>query len=118
MRQLGGSFGISVIDTYAARRTALHRIDLISHITAANPLFVDRINNYTAYFQHKGIGLLDARQNAMKVMDIVVVKQSTLLGYSDSYFLIGLLFAITLPLLLFVVNKPKTPAPKMILSDH
>ncbi|MDB4902356.1 MAG: family efflux transporter permease subunit [Mucilaginibacter sp.] len=118
MRQLGGSFGISIINTYAARRIASHRIDLISHITAANPLSVDRINNYTAYFQHKGINVEDARLSAMKIMDVAVVKQSTLLSYTDSYFLIGLLFAITLPLLLFVVNRPKTAAPKMILSDH
>ncbi|HZY37155.1 MAG TPA: DHA2 family efflux MFS transporter permease subunit [Mucilaginibacter sp.] len=118
MRQLGGSFGISIINTYAARRVASHRLDLISHITAANPLVVDRINNYTAYFQHKGINLLDARQNAMKLMEVAVVRQSTLLSYTDSYFLIGLLFAITLPLLLFVVNRPKTKAGEIILTDH
>ncbi|HEY2583765.1 MAG TPA: DHA2 family efflux MFS transporter permease subunit [Mucilaginibacter sp.] len=122
MRQLGGSFGISIINTYAARRIASHRIDLISRITAANPLSVDRINSYTAYFQHKGVSFLDARQSAMKVMDLDVVKQSSLLSYTDSYFLIGMLFAITLPLLLFVVGRSKNAAantaPKMILSDH
>jgi hypothetical protein len=32
--------------------------------------------------------------------------------------LIGLLFAVALPLLLFVVKAPKNTAPKMILTDH
>jgi len=119
MRQLGGSFGISIINTYAARRIASHRTDLISHITSANPLAVDRINSYTAYFQHKGVNLIDAKQKAMGLMDLAVVKQSALLSYTDAYFLIGLLFAVTLPLLLFVVGGPKAAAPaKMILSDH
>jgi len=118
MRQLGGSFGISIINTYAARRTASHRTDLISHITNSNPLSVERINSYTAYFQHKGSNLIEAKQKAMALIDMAVVKQSTLLSYSDAYFLIGLLFAITLPLLLFVVGGPKNTAPKMAISDH
>jgi len=118
MRQLGGSFGISAINTYAARRAASHRVDLISHITSANPLTVDRINSYTAYFQHKGSNWIDAHQKAMGLIDLNVVKQSALLSYTDSYFLIGLLFALALPLLLFVVGGPKTVAPKMVLSDH
>ena len=118
MRQLGGSFGISIINTYSARRIASHRTDLITHITSANPLTVDRINSYTAYFQHKGFNLFDAKLKAMEVIDQVVVKQSTLLSYKDAYFLIGLLFAITLPLLLFVVGGPKIAAPKVAIADH
>lgn len=118
MRQLGGSFGISVINTYSARRVASHRMDLISHINLTNPLVTDRINSYTSYFQAKGIGLQDAHQKALGVLENVVVKQSNLLSYVDSYFLIGSLFAITLPLLLFVVKRSKTAGPAVIISDH
>ncbi len=118
MRQLGGSFGISAVNTYAARRIASHRIDLISHITAGNPLAVSRISSYTAYFQHKGINLADTKLKAMDLVELAVVKQSTLLSYTDAYFLIGMLFATTLPLLLFVAGGPKVVAPKMVLSDH
>ena len=118
MRQLGGAFGISAVNTYAARRLAVHRTDLLENITATNPEAVNRLNSYTSYFQQKGIGLADAHQKGMEVIDRVVVKQSTLLSYADSYFMIGLLFALALPLLLFVVKAPKSTAPKMILSDH
>jgi DHA2 family multidrug resistance protein len=118
MRQLGGAFGISAINTYAARRIASHRTDLLANITTTNPQAVERLNSYTAYFQHKGIGLADAKLKGMQVIDLAVVKQSTLLSYLDSYYLIGLLFAIALPLLLFVVKAPKSTAPKMILTDH
>jgi DHA2 family multidrug resistance protein len=118
MRQLGGSFGISIINTYTARRIASHRTDLISHITNSNPLAIDRINSVTAYFQHKGASLIDARQKAMGIIDLSVVKQSALLSYTDAYFLIGLLFAVTLPLLLFVAGGPKKNIPKVAISDH
>ncbi|TSJ44035.1 DHA2 family efflux MFS transporter permease subunit [Mucilaginibacter corticis] len=117
MRQLGGSFGISAITTYSTRRTASHRVDLISNITAGNPQVTERVNRFTSYFQHKGIGLLDAHQKAIKMVDVTVVKQSTLLSYIDSYMLIGLLFALALPLLLLVMKRKAGP-PKLVLNDH
>ncbi|NCD70108.1 DHA2 family efflux MFS transporter permease subunit [Mucilaginibacter agri] len=118
MRQLGGSFGISIINTYSARRVASHRVDLIGNVTTDNPTNIDRINSYTHYFQQKGLGLLDAKIRALKVIDLSIVKQSTLMSYIDSYFLIGLLFALALPLLLFVMKRAKKLPAGVVVSDH
>lgn len=93
MRQLGGSFGISIINTYVARRVASHRVDLISHITPYNPVSVERIKTYTGLFQQKGFGVLEAKQKAMGLIEKLVVQQSSFLSYLDGYFLIGLFFA-------------------------
>jgi DHA2 family multidrug resistance protein len=117
MRQLGGSFGISIINTYSARRVASHRVDLITHITDGNAETTQRISGYTNYFHNKGIGWFDARHMAMKLIDMSVVKQSTLLSYLDSYLLIGSLFALALPLLLLVIKRNKQ-LPNVIVSDH
>lgn len=118
MRQLGGSFGISIINTYYARRIAVHRTDLISNITPGNLFVTDRINGYTKYFQTKGITLLDAKVKAMEMIDVTVVKQSSMLSYLDAFLLIGCLFAVTLPLLLFVMKRSGKPATNVIISDH
>lgn len=118
MRQLGGSFGISIVNTYTARRFALHRTDLISNVTATNPETVGRLNGYTRYFQSKGISLLEAKHKAMGLIDLSVVKQSTLLSYLDAFLLIGLLFALALPLLIFVAKKSADKKPAVIVSDH
>lgn len=118
MRQLGGSFGISIVNTYAARRTAMHRTDMLAGITEVNPLVHERIVRFTSYFQDKGKTLLDAKRMAVKAIDIAVVKQSTLLSYLDTYLLIGILFAVTLPLLLFVVKRSKGKRANVIASDH
>lgn len=117
MRQLGGSFGISIVNTYTARRYASHRVDLITHVTATNPATTSRLAGYTSYFQQKGISLLDAKQKAMALIDLSVVKQSSLMSYLDAFLLIGLLFAGTLPLLLFVIKSQKK-GPAIIVSDH
>ena len=118
MRQLGGSFGISIITTYSTRRIASHRVDIISHITATNPIVAGRVNTFTGYFQQRGSDFADAHLKAMKLLDLSVVKQSTLLSYMDSYLLIGLLFALALPLLLLVMKKRQQAQANIIISDH
>jgi len=118
MRQLGGSFGISIINTYVARRIASHRMDLITHITPDNPAFITRINGYAASFIQKGFGLLDAKQKAMLLVEKVVVQQSSFSSYLDGFFLIGLFFAIVLPLLLFVAKRDKKKPLVIPSSDH
>lgn len=118
MRQLGGSFGISVVNTYVARRIASHRIDLISHINPYNPAAVDRINSYTHVLQQKGFSFLDARQRAYQLIENLVVKQSSFSSYLDAYFLVGLFFAIVLPLLLIVAKRDKKRPIMIPSSDH
>ena len=118
MRQLGGSFGISVLNTYVARCLASHRTDLITHITNDNPLFIDRMQKYTAMFQQKGFSILDAKKQAMQLMEKVVVKQSAFASYLDGYFLIGSFFVVVLPLLLFVIKRPPKKPLVIPSSDH
>lgn len=118
MRQLGGSFGISIINTYVARRTASHRIDLITHITATDYQTTDRLRSYLIYFQSKGYGYFDAKMKSFKLIDQVVVRQSFLLSYADSFFLLGLIFAAALPLLFLVINQANRKGGPVIISDH
>jgi len=119
MRQLGGAFGISIINTYSAHRVAVHRVDLITNITTTNTQAVNRLNSLIAYFQHKGANVIDAKMKGMALIEQTVAKQSAMLSYVDAFSLIGLLFAITLPLLLLVVKAPKNAAvAKMVVSDH
>jgi len=118
MRQLGGSFGISIINTYAAHRIAAHRLDLVSNITLTNTIAVDRLNQYTAYFQRMGFNPFDAHDRAIKLMDLTVVKQSTMLSYLDAYLFIGLLFILALPLLFFVIKRPDKQQATVVIADH
>jgi DHA2 family multidrug resistance protein len=117
MRQLGGSFGISLVNTFLAHRNALHRSDLVSNITADNPFVVDRLSKYTKYFISRGSTIFDAHNKSLALLDTGVIRQTTLLSFSDAYLLIGMIFIIAIPLLLFTQrNKGKKTA--VILSDH
>jgi DHA2 family multidrug resistance protein len=117
MRQLGGSFGIALTNTYLTDRNAIHRTDLVSNITSYNPLLQERLSSYTHYFLGKGVGLPEAQAQAIKLIDSNVTRQSNLLSFGDAYLLIGLVFLLVLPLLLIATRK-KGSRPALILSDH
>ena len=117
MRQIGGSFGLALVNTYLHIRSAQHRSDIVSHITADNPLAVERLSGYTHYFISRGSTQAHAYQQALQLMENIVVKQSTQLSYSDAYFIVGLIFLCTLPMLFIAVRK-KTQKLQVILTDH
>ncbi len=119
MRQLGGAFGISAVDTYYARRIAVHRTDLLTNVTSTNFQLVNRLNSLCIYFQHKGINPIEARLKGIGVIEQTVVRQSSMQSYIDCFYFVGALFVVTLPLLFFIKRAPKNAAAsKMIISDH
>jgi DHA2 family multidrug resistance protein len=118
MRQLGGSSGIALVNTYVANRNATHRTDIVSHITAANPLAVQRLANYTGYFMHSGATPAAAKEKALQLLDNIVTRQCGVLSYTDAYLLVGIIFLGALPLLLLSKRKKKTAEPQAILAGH
>jgi DHA2 family multidrug resistance protein len=117
MRQLGGSFGLALVNTYLHIRTSEHRSDIVSHITADNSFAIERLSNYTDYFMSKGFTQPRAHQQAIQAMENVVFRQSSQLSYSDTYLVVGLIFLCSLPMLLFAAMK-KGEKMKVILTDH
>lgn len=118
MRQLGGSFGLAMVNTYLTNRNAVHRTDLVSNFTGDNPEAVKRISDYTGYFMQHGFGLLEAKQKALKVVDAVITKQSNLMSYDDAYLMVGIVFLFALPLLLLARKRKAGMQVKVVLSDH
>ncbi|MBV8252115.1 MAG: DHA2 family efflux MFS transporter permease subunit [Chitinophaga sp.] len=118
MRQLGGSFGIAMVNTYTARRAAAHRSDLVSYLNPDNPEVAGRLHQYTQYFQQHGAAVDHARQQAIGLMEYGVSRQSNLLSYLDAYAMIGFLFLICLPLLLMVRRKSSATLAMQQIQDH
>jgi DHA2 family multidrug resistance protein len=116
MRQLGGSFGLAIVNTYLTQRNAVHRSDLVANITTDNPIAMKRLSDYTNFFISKGSGFLDAKARALRLLDLNVTKQSSLMSFDDAFLLIGMVFLISLPILLFASRKKGKV--QVVLSDH
>jgi DHA2 family multidrug resistance protein len=117
MRQLGGSFGIAMVNTYLVNRNAVHRTDLVTHLNIDNPQVTARLSGYTRYFLSKGATPPDAHHKALKLLDSNVIRQTTLLSFNDAYLLVGIIFLLVLPLLLLASGK-RNKAVKVMMMDH
>lgn len=117
MRQLGGSFGIAMVNTYLTRRNAVHRTDLVAHVTYGDPVLTARLDSYTRYFEDKGAVLADAQHQALGLVENAVTRQSNVLSFGDAYLLLGTCFLVCLPLLLLTRRK-KGAKPQVALADH
>ena len=102
MRQLGGSFGIALITTYLSRRIQVHRANLVSYLDPSDPDVAARINGLKMKFMASGKTPDQALSMAYQSMEGMVMKQASVLSYMDSFLILGVLFLICIPFVLFV----------------
>ena len=100
MRQLGGSFGIAIINNYLAHRVATHRSDLVSNIYDGSAQFNERFNQIYQGLQSKLPVLADLKQQTLQIIDLSVMRQSFLLSYLDAFLYATLFILFAFPLLL------------------
>lgn len=99
MRNLGGSFGISVIVTMLSRNTQTSHSDLASHITAFNLPSID-LAATTARLSEYGSAALYA-------IDAEINRQALMIAYIDNfYFMSFLIFSFAMLSLLLKPMKP------------
>jgi len=119
MRQMGGSFGIALINTYVAHREAFNRTILITHVGATDPGTQSWLQNATNRFMASGATMWEASRQALAGLENTIVRQTFLLSYMDAFLLLFLLHAICIPLVFTTIHKKKAGAgPPPMVSDH
>ncbi len=101
MRQLGGSFGIAIINTYVAHRYALHRNDLISYIYNGSPLFGERNAAIIHNLQSHLAVTANAQLQSYHLLNLMIMKQSYLLTYLDAFLFSAMFVVFAFPLIFF-----------------
>ncbi len=120
MRQMGGSFGIALINTYIAKRAGANRTALISHITSTDPATHQRMQLAIGNFMAHGATYLRAVQQAIGALENTVVRQTFLLSYMDAFLLLAIMNAACIPLVIMTIKKKGAakPVSKVVISDH
>jgi DHA2 family multidrug resistance protein len=108
IRQLGGSFGIAAATTYMSVRSVFHYSNLSEHISVYNQTTYDRLNSYTGLLMSKGNDLLSSQLSAVAAIKGSIYKQAMVLTYNDVFIIVGVFFAICIPLLLLFRIKGKS----------
>ena len=105
MRQLGGSFGIAIINNYIAHRAAIHRTDLISNIYSGGQQFTERYNQIFQGLQSKLPVAANLQQQTYRVIELSVMKQTYMLSYLDAFLYATLFILIAFPLIFFTRHR-------------
>ena len=101
-RNLGGSVGISLIESMLARRAQLHQNVLIAHTTRFNPAFRAALAAMRTKFVHAGSDAATALHMAYASLYAEVQRQASALAYVDvlRLLMLGSLLAVVVALFL------------------
>jgi DHA2 family multidrug resistance protein len=102
VRQVFGSIGISLVASELARGTGKYHAVLAEHVTYANPAAVSWLARVTAGLQAKGADAATAGRQALRMLDVQMVRQAAVLAYNHIFVLIAFLFAVSVPLVLLL----------------
>lgn len=100
-RNLGGSFGISIAQTWLARRTQFHQSFLVAHLTPGNPIYDQRLAAMAKQFMGSAA---DSTQLATAVLFSNVQRQATMLAYIDIFHWMAVAAACAIPLVFLLRN--------------
>jgi DHA2 family multidrug resistance protein len=107
IRQLGGSFGVAIVGTYLERSVQSNRVALLPNISLYNTETAQRVQAFTQSFLNKGLPLDQAKQAAYAALEGVLMKQVSLITYTQIFYALGIFFISCVPLILFVKrNRP------------
>jgi len=104
-RRIGGNIGYALAATLVARGQQIHRLHLVSHVTASSPALVARSQAGAAILAQSGMDPATASQAGLAFTNIAVNKQATMLAYNDVSWFFGLLFLSTIPLAFFIPKR-------------
>jgi DHA2 family multidrug resistance protein len=110
MRQMGGSFGIALINTYIAHRVAFNRTSLVTHITAYDLPTTLRLQAGTQRFASTATSTYQAGQQALAALEAGVVRQTFLISYMDAFRLLAILNGACILLVLVTIRRKKKAA--------
>lgn len=87
VRNLGGSFGISVIVSMLARNTQISHSDMVSNVTPYSPSFADALTAAQRFGVDTGA--------VLRMVDAEINRQAVMIAYIDNFYLMSfVIFAI------------------------
>jgi MFS transporter, DHA2 family, multidrug resistance protein len=106
-RNVGGSVGISIVETLLAQRSQKHQSDLASHLITTRQAFQNQLSAITQAMTRAGYSAADASERAYRMVYGRVQQQAAALAYNDVIFIFAIACGIMVPLaFLMQKNRP------------
>jgi len=117
MRNIGGAIGVSMLNNFIVREGQVHRTALTAHTNHGNPFFERQLNAMTQNFIAMGASASDASHRALAQLSAQVDAQANVLGFVNSFWVLGLLVMFLIPLP-FIMKRPSPEEAKATAAAH
>jgi DHA2 family multidrug resistance protein len=114
MRNLGGAFGLAVINTMLTARMDFHTSRLADGINPARPAARDMLDGMAEYLGDLHGGIMDTQAGTLRMIYGLVHREALVLSFGDITLLMAAMFVFVLALVPFV--RPLPPLPKPALA--
>jgi DHA2 family multidrug resistance protein len=106
-RNLGGSFGISLVTTLLSRQSQTHQTVLVAHATPYDPAYASTIGALTERFHSQGGSLAEAGTHAVGQVYGMIAQQALMQAFIDDFRLLAVVFFLLIPVV--YVMRPAAP---------
>jgi DHA2 family multidrug resistance protein len=89
MRNIGSSFGTSMVTTLVARRAQAHQSYIVAHTTPGHQTFTDAVQSTAAYLTTAGLDATTAMHQAYRRLYRAVTDQASTLAYIDTFMILA-----------------------------
>jgi DHA2 family multidrug resistance protein len=104
-RRIGGNIGYAFVANQLAHRSTFHQARLVDHLTPYDTGTMQALDGLTGRLAGYGLPPGVAEQSAIKLLDGAVARQATMMAYNDVFWMMGMMFVITLPFLFLLGGR-------------
>jgi DHA2 family multidrug resistance protein len=101
-RNLGGTIGISSVQTLLAQRGQWHQSRMVETLSPLNPNYVGDLNRSAHALAGLGQSASDTHMEAIALLYRGIGRQAQMLSYVDAFHLLAIIVFAAIPLLLFL----------------
>ena len=109
VRQLGGAFGVNLLSIALERRSQLYVDSFTAAQHAGNSTTTGLLRDVTGWLAQAGVPEAIRQAEAVNYLGRVIYSQGNMLGYRDSFFIVGVIFLAALVPALMMRRGPQHP---------
>jgi DHA2 family multidrug resistance protein len=110
MRNLGGTIGISAVQTLLAQRQQFHQSRYVEMLNPLNPNYTQGLSQIADALRARGIAPSDATPAAVGQLYRMLVQQTMMLSYVEAFHIMMIVIFCALPLVLLMRGPAKSSA--------
>ncbi len=110
MRNVGGSFGISIMTTFLSRRAQFHQNRLVQNVTPGDLKALGMLRGMQGWFHMRGADNVLASRRALGAIYGMIQRHAAMLSFVEAFWIMGVMFLVMFPFAFLLRNPRRKPS--------